>query len=280
MMKIFLINLDARPDRLHYVAQQLQALQLPFTRWRAVAGNSLTQAEQAIFNREKFFLEFKKYPVPGEIGCAMSHRGIWQQMVQQQLPYALILEDDIHINSKLAAFLADKTHYQDFDFLNLSANEPYAVAATAQQALIAAGSLVRPRIWQSRALWKQLEWRRRWRIFRLHVLGDGHIACECDPAPALGSGYILSLKGAAALLKTSETMFYPVDLTWRYSGGMLRQAFLAEPLITQSLGDTNIEGRYQGYKLNLWQRIQRFFVKSRRWRRRIDVIKLYGISRL
>ncbi len=39
-MKIFLINLDARPDRLHYVAQQLQALQLPFTRWRAVAGNS------------------------------------------------------------------------------------------------------------------------------------------------------------------------------------------------------------------------------------------------
>ena len=112
------------------------------------------------------------------------------------------------------------------------------------------------------------------------MLGDGDIACECDPAPALGSGYILSLKGAEALLKTSETMFYPVDLTWRYSGGMLRQAFLAEPLITQSLGDTNIEGRYQGYKLNLWQRIQRFFVKSRRWRRRIDVIKMYGISRL
>ena len=279
-MKIFLINLDKRADRLAFVQSQLDAIQLPFERIAAVYGAELTVEQQALFDQKRFVLEQKKAAVPGEIGCAMSHRGIWQQMVQQQLPYALILEDDIHINSKLAAFLADKTHYQDFDFLNLSANEPYAVAATAQQALIAAGSLVRPRIWQSRALWKQLEWRRRWRIFRLHVLNDGHIACECDPAPALGSGYILSLKGAAALLKTSETMFYPVDLTWRYSGGMLRQAFLAEPLITQSLGDTNIEGRYQGYKLNLWQRIQRFFVKSRRWRRRIDVIKLYGISRL
>ena len=279
-MKIFLINLDKRADRLAFVQSQLDAIQLPFERIAAVYGADLTVEQQALFDQKRFVLEQKKAAVPGEIGCAMSHRGIWQQMVQQQLPYALILEDDIHINSKLTAFVADKTHYQDFDFLNLSANEPYAVAATAQQALIAAGSLVRPRIWQSRALWKQLEWRRRWRIFRLHVLGDGHIACECDPAPALGSGYILSLKGAEALLKTSETMFYPVDLTWRYSGGMLRQAFLAEPLITQSLGDTNIEGRYQGYKLNLWQRIQRFFVKSRRWRRRIDVIKLYGISRL
>ena len=279
-MKIFLINLDKRTDRLAFVQNQLDAIQLPFERIAAVYGADLTVEQQALFDQKRFVLEQKKAAVPGEIGCAMSHRGIWQQMVQQQLPYALILEDDIHINSKLAAFVADKTHYQYFDFLNLSANEPYAVSATALQALIAAGSLIRPRIWQSRALWKQLEWRRRWRIFRLHVLNDGHIACECDPAPALGSGYILSLKGAAALLKTSETMFYPVDLTWRYSGGMLRQAFLAEPLITQSLGDTNIEGRYQGYKLNLWQRIQRFFVKSRRWRRRIDVIKIYGISRL
>ena len=279
-MKIFLINLDKRTDRLAFVQNQLDAIQLPFERIAAVYGADLTVEQQALFDQKRFVLEQKKAAVPGEIGCAMSHRGIWQQMVQQQLPYALILEDDIHINSKLAAFVADKTHYQYFDFLNLSANEPYAVSATALQALIAAGSLIRPRIWQSRALWKQLEWRRRWRIFRLHVLNDGHIACECDPAPALGSGYILSLKGAAALLKTSETMFYPVDLTWRYSGGMLRQAFLAEPLITQSLGDTNIEGRYQGYKLNLWQRIQRFFVKSRRWRRRIDVIKMYGISRL
>ena len=142
-MKIFLINLDKRADRLAFVQSQLDAIQLPFERIAAVYGADLTVEQQALFDQKRFVLEQKKAAVPGEIGCAMSHRGIWQQMVQQQLPYALILEDDIHINSKLAAFLADKTHYQDFDFLNLSANEPYAVAATAQQALIAAGSLVR-----------------------------------------------------------------------------------------------------------------------------------------
>lgn len=280
MLNVFLINLDKRPDRLAFVGAQLHNLGIPFRRHEAVDGSTLNAQQRALFDDARFVLEQKKLPVAGEVGCAWSHRQIWQQMVDEKLPYALILEDDIQIAPALSDFLSDESHYRTFDFLNLSENQPYRVDASALQTLLAQGCEWRPHKWQSRRLWKRLEWRRRWRIFRLHRLGEGSIACECDPAPALGSGYILSQQGAKALLETSQTMFYPVDLTWRYSGGGLRQAFLAQPLIHQSLGDTNIEGRYRGYRMSQWQRIQRIFLKSRRWRRRWDVIRLYGISRL
>lgn len=279
-LPIFLINLDHRPDRLAFVSAQLAQLNLPFIRKAAVNGAQLTVQQQTLFDQRRFILEQKKKPVLGEIGCAWSHRQIWQHMLDEQLPYALILEDDIQIDSRMPDFLTDSAHYRSFDFLNLSAHEPYAVDELSLKALLAANQLHRPAFWQSRTLWKNLEWRRRWRIFRLHALTGSHIACECDPAPALTSGYILSLHGARALLATSATMFYPIDLTWRYSGGCLKQAFLAQPLIRQSMGDSDIAGRYQGYKLNLAQRLQRTLFKSRRWRRRLDVIKLYGISRL
>ena len=49
-----------------------------------------------------------------------------------------------------------------------------------------------------------------------------------------------------------------------------------EPLIEQTRGDSDIPGRYQGFRLTAWQSIKRFFVKSRRWQRRWAVVRLYG----
>lgn len=76
------------------------------------------------------------------------------------------------------------------------------------------------------------------------------------------------------------SMHFPIDLTWRYSDGELRQCFIADPLIVQSLNDTNIEGRYVGYKMSLNDRFQRLLFKDRKRKRRKDVIKMYGWERL
>lgn len=279
-MKTFLINLDSRADRLAFVTEQLRLLNLDCERFSAVRGDMLTESQQALFDRQQFILEQKKEVVLGEIGCAISHRTIWQKMVDENLPFALILEDDIQVSTDLPDFLANELFYCSFDFLNLSSTEPYRLDADVLQQLKVAEITERPNKWRSRRLWRRLEWRRKWRIFRLFFYSEQFTVCECDPAPALGSGYILSLKGAKALLAASEKMFFPVDLTWRFSGGELRQAFLAKPLIEQVLGDTNIEGRYKGYKLSEWQKIQRFFVKSRRIKRRWDVMKMYGWFKL
>ena len=71
MLKIFLINLDSRPDRLAYVSKQLDELGLDFIRISAVVGKDLSLKEQQLFDKQGFILEQKKEPVLGEIGCAM-----------------------------------------------------------------------------------------------------------------------------------------------------------------------------------------------------------------
>lgn len=279
MLAIFLINLESRPDRLAYVSTQLNTLDLPFVRIQAIVGKDLTQTEQLLFDKERFIIEYKKPVTLGEIGCAMSHRLIWQYMLDNDIEYALILEDDIDISPELVDFLNEPRHYQAFDFLNLSSNVPYCPDEAVLKELEQKNMTERPDIWQSRHLWKRIEWRNKWRIFKLHFFGK-FICCECNPAPALGSGYILSKKGARALLKTSKKMYYPIDLTWRFSGGMLRQGFLAYPLIVQTLADTDIQGRDVPYKMTLLQKVKRFFIKTRHTPRHRDVKKMYGWSKL
>ena len=172
-MRIFLINLDCRPDRLAYVSTQLHELHLPFTRISAVLGKNLTESEQQLFDKDRFIIEYKKPVTLGEIGCAMSHRLIWQKMLDENLEYALILEDDIEISAELTDFLEKSQHYQAFDFLNLSSNTPYYLEQTALNELKRQNISERPAFWQSRTLWRQIEWRKSWRIFKLHFFGDG-----------------------------------------------------------------------------------------------------------
>ncbi|TXH69503.1 MAG: glycosyltransferase family 25 protein [Thiothrix sp.] len=276
-MQIFLINLDRRPDRLEQVKTQLDQLGLEFQRISAVDGSQLP-ADYPLLQKERFLLEQKKPAVIGEIGCAESHRLIWKQMIAQQLAFALVLEDDITLNPKLTEFLSTKA-YEAYDFVNLSSAEPYPLDSSALHSLLQQRILERPLLWQStRQLWRKLEWRRRWRIFKLNPVNKAMVLCECDPAPALGSGYILSLAAAESFLAQSNKLFFPIDLVWRYSPGLLRQAFLSQPLIEQTRGDSDIPGRYQGYRLTPWQSVKRFFVKSRRWQRRWDVARLYKLK--
>lgn len=278
-MKIFVINMDSRSDRLNFITQQMDGLGLSFERIRGVPGAQLCHDELCIFDKERFIVQFKKPITQGEMGCAVSHRSIWQKMIDEDIDHALILEDDIRIDRKLVEFLSQPRHYQCFDFLNLSSNEPYRLDQSALSILKAMQLTERPPFWQSRSVWRQIEWRRSWRIYRLHFF-DKFICCECNFAPALGSGYILSQKAAKSLLKTSETMYYPIDLTWRYSSDLLRQAFLAEPIILQCLNDTDIAGRNHPYQMSIWQKVKRTCIRSRYIGRRLATMKLYGLSKL
>lgn len=275
-MKVFLINLDKRPDRLAFVKNQLDNQNIDFERFVAVDGSKMTLETQTLVDVKRFIIEQKKEPVIGEVGCAMSHRAIWQKMVDENLEYALILEDDITLSSDLSKLLKAESFYKQFDFLNLSSSEPYHPDLNVLNQLVQQDIIQRKDAHRCKALWSKLEWRNQWRIFAIHALNDKVIACECDPAPALASGYILSKKGAFHLLEASQPLHFPIDLVWRYTGGELRQAFLAESMIVQTLNDTNIEGRYKGYKLNFMQRVQRIFLKNRRKQRKADVRKIYG----
>lgn len=283
MLKTFLINLDRRPDRLMFVKQQLVSLGIAFERVSAVDGSCLTDAQKAIFNQQRFALECKRKVVDGEIGCALSHQAVWQQMVAENIPYALILEDDVQLKPELASLLADVQNYESFDFLNLTLKKPfYNVDAAVVNYFVNKHQVVRPRFWQlfKRRSWRSMERKAivKWKIFRLHTLSNGMTACECDIAPSLACCYIVSLQGAKNMLLASKTLFYPIDKVWHYSGGQLKEAFLVEPLAFQSL-DSDIPHRVR-FKLTLAQRFKRFFVKGRHWQRLFDVVRMYGWTRL
>lgn len=274
MVPIFLINLDRRTDRLAFMEQQLSKQRLSFTRISAVNGYALSEQQKSQFDLEKFFLLYRRKMVPGEMGCALSHCLIWQNIVANNIPFALILEDDVVLDEDFSAFAKQPENYQRFDFINLAI--PSAYDGSVLQQCLRQNQLHRPLF--GRGVWWQLEnlWPDKRRIFQLHQLGSGKVACEADPIPAMTSAYIVSLQAARAFLATSNKIYFPIDNIWRFSGGKLRQAFLTQPLAKQSL-DSDISGR-EAVELSFGQWVKKNLIRPRRLRRHWDLIRLYGLK--
>lgn len=270
MLPIFYINLATRPDRNEQITQQLAQLNLKAERITAVNGSLLTEQETRFVNQEQFLLNTKRKITNGEIGCAMSHRLIWQKMLDDNLDYALILEDDVVLDKELLTLLNNTSFYQQFDFLNLSSCFPYNPNIDILKSLLNGQKSIK-----RNADFQQIDWSKHWRIFALYYLSDHIIACECDNAPAAGFGYVLSKKGAKSLLKASDELSVPIDNVWRYADNELKQGFLAVPLITHPFEeDSNISGRNMG-KLSFIQKIKRAILKRKSNPRQKDIKKMY-----
>lgn len=97
--KIFMINLERRPERRAKMNQSFDALGLDVEYVPAVDGRELNDDEIKKIGIE--FLEgyadpYLNRPMTlGEIGCFLSHFYLWEKMVAEQLDEVLILEDDI-----------------------------------------------------------------------------------------------------------------------------------------------------------------------------------------
>lgn len=122
-MKIYLINLNRRPDRLAEMTARLNTLGLEFERVSAFDGkNSSIFAHVAWV--KAYIYHHMKPPSRGLIGCFLSHRKVWQDMQTNQISQALILEDDAKVvdwdDAILQIVLAD---FQ-LDLLRLEAIEP------------------------------------------------------------------------------------------------------------------------------------------------------------
>lgn len=107
-MKIFVINLERRTDRRVFMEQQLQKLGLEAEFIHAVDGAHLSEEEQALYD-EPTAVAFNGRPFAlGEIGCTLSHRVIYERMVREKIPQALILEDDVSLSEDVSRIIADK----------------------------------------------------------------------------------------------------------------------------------------------------------------------------
>jgi len=94
-MKIFVINLEARPDRLAFMSEQLR--DYTWERFPAIDGHSINQSDIESMG----FRPYSKWQDPllhrpltiTEIACAISHYKLWEKCAELNEPI-LILEDD------------------------------------------------------------------------------------------------------------------------------------------------------------------------------------------
>ncbi|MFO1271615.1 MAG: glycosyltransferase family 25 protein [Rubrivivax sp.] len=102
----WVINLDRSPERLAAISAQLQALGLPWTRHRAVDARALRPDQQALLDLPAFHRKHGMDPVPGEIGCYLSHLEVMREFLAGPHRFALILEDDARLGPRLPPVLA------------------------------------------------------------------------------------------------------------------------------------------------------------------------------
>ncbi|MDN4503023.1 glycosyltransferase family 25 protein [Alteromonadaceae bacterium BrNp21-10] len=120
--KTLLINLNRSQDRLTHCTEQLQSAEIHFERIEAVDGEMLTQsAERSRFNADLNQQNYHKNLNSGEIGCYLSHRKVWQKIVDEKLDFAIVLEDDFSLTGDLtAAIEVAKSSFKQWDYIKLA----------------------------------------------------------------------------------------------------------------------------------------------------------------
>lgn len=92
-MNIFCINLERRPDRKKEFLERCPLEDVIF--FNAVDGTQL-ENEKPQDEKEEILLTKtgRSMRSRGECGCSLSHYRVWKKIVQENLPYAIIYEDD------------------------------------------------------------------------------------------------------------------------------------------------------------------------------------------
>jgi glycosyl transferase family 25 len=175
---IFVINLDSSPERFRNTKAQFENLKINVTRLPGVLGNALS--DKTINQSYSKYLNFKKSDRPlskGEIGCYLSHRKAWQKIVDMDVPFGVVVEDDIFIEELFEDALNAISNFSfNWDLIKLA---PYKNKT------------------RSVRIEKQISSQ-----FKLVINSKTITGC---------AGYAISRSAAIKLLRTTYPFFRPVD---------------------------------------------------------------------
>jgi glycosyl transferase, family 25 len=95
MIPIFVISLKRATDRRRHIQNEFKKHQLVFEWYDAIDAQTISDAElSALIDHDAV----KKHPIwltKGALCCALSHYSVYQLVIERNLPYALVLEDDV-----------------------------------------------------------------------------------------------------------------------------------------------------------------------------------------
>lgn len=106
VMQIFVINLDRHAERLAWMNEHLGDLSLTFSRMAAVDGLTLSQEEIGkLYDDTAARRMLERSLTLPELGCALSHLKVMRRMVAENIPVALVLEDDALLSPEMPTLL-------------------------------------------------------------------------------------------------------------------------------------------------------------------------------
>ncbi|MEP3247756.1 MAG: glycosyltransferase family 25 protein [Sneathiella sp.] len=104
-IRVIVINRKKDTERRKVMSERLDALGLEHEFLEAVDGHSFEAHAAPEYDGKKRRRYFGRDLTAGEIGCLLSHRAVCQKMVDENIPLALVLEDDTYFKEDLPAVL-------------------------------------------------------------------------------------------------------------------------------------------------------------------------------
>ena len=119
LFPVWVLNLERSVDRRKFMEEQLNRLGWRYEFIRAVDGRSLSRKQLDLYSKAEAMKYKHRELGRGEVGCALSHAGMWQRLVEDGLEAVLILEDDVLVGEMLARILSNIDVFpDDWDLVN------------------------------------------------------------------------------------------------------------------------------------------------------------------
>lgn len=97
--RAFVISLERASTRRAHAEALLAELPLPAEILAAVDGRAMTPKEIGAVHQQDLYRPHYPFELDaGNVGCFLSHRAVWNQIVERELDAALVLEDDVRID--------------------------------------------------------------------------------------------------------------------------------------------------------------------------------------
>lgn len=110
-IRVFVINLPKDVKRREFMEKQLNDLRVSYEFVDGKHGSDSIVIESC--DDALAIKEHGKVLTVGEKGCAFAHRSVYEKMVNEKIPYALIMEDDVILQKNFPEILEHEVMYKD-----------------------------------------------------------------------------------------------------------------------------------------------------------------------
>lgn len=98
-LRAYILHLTRATGRKENAQRLLESCGVDGEIWPAVDGKQLSNSDMAAVVGSRLFEPDYPFPLKvGEVGCFLSHRQIWAEIIRCDLDYGLVFEDDVELD--------------------------------------------------------------------------------------------------------------------------------------------------------------------------------------